>query len=63
LGIEPNEHRIPSFQWKYSYHTHHLENPMRPNSPYVSVLLGCGNLRLIESQCFSAEFGRTVGFK
>jgi len=21
MGIEPNEHRIPRFQWKYSYHT------------------------------------------
>ena len=35
LGIEPNEHRIPRFQWKYSYHTDHSENPERPNSPNV----------------------------
>jgi hypothetical protein len=35
LGIEPNEHRIPRFQWKYSYHTHLPENPERPNSPNV----------------------------
>ena len=27
MGIEPNEHRVPRFQGKYSYHTHHLENP------------------------------------
>ena len=39
LGTEPNEHQNPRFQGKYSYHTHHSENPERPNSPYVSVLL------------------------
>ena len=33
LGIEPNEHRIPRFQGKYSYHTGLPENPERPNSP------------------------------
>ena len=32
LGIEPNEHRIPRFLGKYSYHTDHSENPERPNS-------------------------------
>ena len=32
MGIEPNEHQIPHFQGKYSYHTHHSENPERPNS-------------------------------
>ena len=25
----------PRFQWKYSYHTDHSENPERPNSPNV----------------------------
>ena len=35
LGIEPNEHRIPRFQGKYSYHTLHSENPERPNFPKV----------------------------
>ncbi|HJO44281.1 MAG TPA: hypothetical protein QF683_06490 [SAR324 cluster bacterium] len=25
------------------------------------VLVGCGIFRFIESQCFSSEFGRTVG--
>jgi hypothetical protein len=35
MGIEPNEHRIPRFQGKYSYHTDHSENPERPNSPNV----------------------------
>ena len=32
MEIEPNEHRIPRFQGKYSYHTDHSENPERPNS-------------------------------
>ena len=44
LGIEPNEHQIPRFQGKYSYHTDHSENPERPNSPNVlpmsRVMLG-----------------------
>ena len=31
MEIEPNEHRISRFQWKYSYHTHLSENPERPN--------------------------------
>ena len=35
LGIEPNEHQIPRFQGKYTYHTHHSENTERPNSPNV----------------------------
>ena len=35
LGIEPNEHRMPRFQGKYSYHTDFPENPERPNSPNV----------------------------
>ena len=60
IGIEPNEHQIPRFLGKYSYHTHHSENPERPNSPYVSVMLRCGILRFDESQCFSEELGRTV---
>ena len=37
LGIEPNEHQIPRFQGKYSYHTDHSENlrdPILPMSPY-----------------------------
>ena len=25
IGIEPNEHQIPRFQGKYSYHTDHSE--------------------------------------
>ena len=33
IGIEPNEHRIPGFQGKYSYHTHLPKNPERPKSP------------------------------
>ena len=64
LGIEPNEHRIPRFLGKYSYHTHLTENPERPNSPNVlpmsRVMMGCGILRFNESQCFSGELGRTV---
>jgi hypothetical protein len=52
MGIEPNEHRISRFQGKYSYHTHLTENPERPNSPYVSVMLVCGILRFCDSQCF-----------
>ena len=67
MGIEPNEHRMPRFQWKYSYHTDHSENPERPNSPNVlpmsRVMLGCGVLRLSESKCYSGELGRTVGMK
>ena len=35
MGIEPNEHQIPRFLGKYSYHTEHSENPERPNSPNV----------------------------
>ena len=62
MGIEPNEHRIPRFQGKYSYHTHHSENTERPNSPNVlpmsRVMLGCGILRFCESQCFSDSFLR-----
>jgi hypothetical protein len=60
MGIEPNEHQISSFQRKYSYHTHLTENPERPNSPYVSVMLGCKILRLSKSECFSEGLGRTV---
>ena len=53
LGIEPNEHQIPRFQGKYSYHTHLPENPERPKSPYISVVLGGGRIqRLSESLCF-----------
>jgi len=29
LGIEPNEHQIPRFQGKYSYHTYLMENPLQ----------------------------------
>ena len=35
LGIEPNEHQIPSLQGKCSYHTNLTENPERPNSSNV----------------------------
>jgi hypothetical protein len=35
MGIEPNEHQIPRFLGKYSYHTDHSENSERPNSPNV----------------------------
>jgi hypothetical protein len=49
LGIEPNEHQIPRFQEKYSYHTDHSENPERPNSPYASVLWVRGILRFDKS--------------
>ena len=35
MEIEPNEHRIPRFHGKYSYHTHHPENTEIPNSPNV----------------------------
>ena len=41
LGIEPNEHRIPRFQGKYSYYTDHSENPERPNSPNVLPMSQC----------------------
>ena len=58
IGIEPNEHQIPRFQGKYRYYTHLSENPERPHSPYVSVLLMCGILRFNESQCFSDSFLR-----
>jgi hypothetical protein len=65
LEIEPNEHQISHFQGKYSYHTDHPENPVRPNSPNVlpmsRVMLGCGILRFCESQYFSGELRRTVG--
>ena len=60
---EPNEHRIPRFLGKYSYPTNLPENPERPNSPYVSVLLGCGILRFGESQCFLGELRKTVGLR
>ena len=63
MGIEPNEHRIPRSQGKYSYHTEHSENPERPNSPYVSLLLVCGILRFCETQCFLVELERTVGME
>ncbi len=53
MGIEPNEHQIPCFQGKYSYHTDHSENPERPNSPNVlhmsRVMLRCGILGFSES--------------
>jgi len=65
LGIEPNEHRIPRFLGKYTIHTHLPENLERPNSPNVlpmsRIMLGCGILRLIKSQCFFGELVRTVG--
>jgi len=65
MGIEPNEHQIPRFLGKYSYHTQLPENTERPNSPNVlpmsRVKFGCGILRFCESQCFSWELGRTVG--
>ncbi len=60
LGIEPNEHQIPSFQGKYGYHTDHSENPERPNSPNVfpmsRVMLGVGffvsvNLSVSRGNC------------
>ena len=35
MEIEPNEHQIPRFLGKYSYHTNHSEKPKRPNSPNV----------------------------
>ena len=38
LGIEPNEHRIPRFLGKYSYHTLLTENTERPNSPNVLLM-------------------------
>jgi len=41
LGIEPNEHQIPRFQGKYSYHTHLTENTERPNSPNVLPMSQC----------------------
>ena len=67
MGIEPNEHPIPRFQGKYSYHTDHSENPERPNSsnvlPMSRVMLGCGILRSCESQGFSWDLERTVGLR
>ena len=53
----------PRFQGKYSYHTDHWENPVRPNSPDVSVMLVCRILRSIESQSLSSELEKTVGLK
>ena len=41
MGIEPNEHRIPRFQGKYSYYTHLPENPERPKSPNVLPMSQC----------------------
>ena len=41
MGIEPNEHQIPRFLGKYSYHTDHSENPERPNSPNVLPMSQC----------------------
>ena len=39
MEIEPNEHQIPRFLGKYSYHTHLPENPIETQfsqgSPYV----------------------------
>ena len=56
MGIEPNEHQIPRFQGKYSYHTQLPENPTETQfsqcSPYVSVLLVCGLLRFSGFQIF-----------
>ena len=57
----------PRFQWKYSYHTDHSENPERPNSsnilPMSRVMLGCGILRFNESQYFSGELEGIVGLR
>ena len=40
LGIEPNEHQIPRFPGKYSYHTDHSENPISSSSQiYQAVVL------------------------
>ena len=62
MGIEPNEHQIPRFLGKYSYHTDHLENPESPHSPNVltmsGVMLRWGILRFCESQCFSVKLKR-----
>ena len=70
LGIEPNEHRIPRFQGKYSYHTDHPKNPERPNSPNVLPMSQCcwgvGELlilRFCESLCIQGKLGRTVGLR
>ena len=41
MGIEPNEHQIPHFQGKYSYHTHLPETLQRPNSPNVLPMSQC----------------------
>ena len=41
LGIEPNEHRIPRFPGKCSYHTNHSENPGRPDSPNLLPMSQC----------------------
>ena len=57
MGIEPNEHQIPRFQGKYSYHTDHSENPERPNSPCVSVLLVCGRFADSSFYRISVFFG------
>ena len=35
FGNRTQQHRIPCFLWKYSYHTNLTENPERPNSPNV----------------------------
>ena len=41
LGIEPNEHQIPRFQGKLTYHTDLPENTERPNSPNVLPMSQC----------------------
>ena len=41
MGIEPNEHRIPRFQGKYTIHSHLSENPERPHSPNVLPMSQC----------------------
>ena len=67
MEIEPNEHRIPRFQGKYSYHTDHSENPERPNSPNVIPMSQCcwgvGFFDLVNLSVSQGEFERTVGLR
>ena len=58
MGIEPNEHRIPRFQGKYSYHTDHSENPERPHSPNVLPMSQCyWGVGFFVSMNFSVSWG------
>jgi hypothetical protein len=66
MGIEPNEHQIPSFLGKYDYHTNYSENPERRNSPNVPFLSGVifwgGILRLMNLSV-TRGYGKNSGIE